>query len=1052
MKSGLKPCSDPMFNIMVSPRPEDKGRIFVTDSVEKALYWADIWLDSIDRGTNEAAGQRRGRLFPKSITLLEIVIDKKQPTGAPSGILGRAESDKAMEAKALSIDETAGEDWQTLTDGGKKKNVDIDSSPLFLKGESKKAPKKGKRKTKAKKGRDTGGIPTEASEDIRQDKAGLTPEQEAVLQSIMKSQGYGEYDVRTLGSVMQAAKILGMDIPTLLKITAKIRPITDEETVALNDVVNTTNVDLWEAEKDFKKYKDEEDNGVEGARKKKMEAEVRMAGAELTMKSALSNLINGLTENARAMRAAQIIGKYQQGVTKDNKMDAAYWVRKAHKTITEQGRKHTEDDYAAALSKVREIAMEGTPMAMAEFIQGLKKPSLIQKLIALWKAGLLTAFKTHTANLTGTGIMSVLETVADIPATGIDMLVAQFTGKRTVTISPRTVAAKMRGIGIKVKFVKGVPKFTVTKKGALATAGRFFKTGVYSDEILSKYDLPPSINFEKLTWLNVYMKGVFRSLGAEDIFFREIAMMESLEKQAIVITINMIREGKVTKAGKNAHIAKLLMAPTKGMINNAINTAARVTFQNPNVVSDMITMAKSVSKRKDRHFNSEWARMSAEMTSAGIDIVAPFVRTPTNIAFRILDLSPVGFVKAAVRASLPSVRAQLKEDELAYARGAEGGPGLQQLVIEDISRGITGTTIIVVGAMLAAAGLMTGNAPEDQDDRDQFFLEGKKPNSVLLWGGWRSVNRVSPFGNLLAIGAYLWEHISKGKDTLGVASGTSLDAAKMISEQTFLQGVAGLLKAVNDPDRFGDAYANRMVGSMIPSIFNTAARIIDPFQRVPEKGLIGMLEGFTSRLPWLSKNVAMRIDNFGNPVKFPSAGSESIFGRALGLMLDPIPGSPQLQHPLLDEAERIGVKIGIPSKTISGIRLTNKEWEKFQRLQGMALEKRLTYVVRSAKYQNAKQSKKVEIWEKAEREVATAHNALAFPILMIKRYGLETKFTGSRVTAKDPYFVKIRKVLKALSQEDRFKNAPISKQRNAIINGLRQLGINHPLGYSRKGR
>jgi hypothetical protein len=107
--------------------------------------------------------------------------------------------------------------------------------------------------------------------------------------------------------------------------------------------------------------------------------------------------------------------------------------------------------------------------------------------------------------------------------------------------------------------------------------------------------------------------------------------------------------------------------------------------------------------------------------------------------------------------------------------------------------------------------------------------------------------------------------------------------------------------------------------------------------------------------------------------------------------------------------------------------------------------------VRSAKYQNAKQSKKVEIWEKAEREVATAHNALAFPILMIKRYGLETKFTGSRVTAKDPYFVKIRKVLKVLSQEDRFKNAPISKQRNAIINGLRQLGINHPLGYSRKG-
>tara|TARA_Y100000310_G_scaffold295846_1_gene327582 strand:- start:441 stop:7091 length:6651 start_codon:yes stop_codon:yes gene_type:complete len=941
----------------------------------------------------------RARLLAKPFT--KELIDPSAPP---------VESVKTINEKVLDIDESKDED---LTDGGKINS----SNPKGLPGVG-----KGKRGTKERKGRGEDKVEAApASGDVRQHQMGATPEQQAALQGYIKVFKLNVFEPETVGGWMQAAKEMGMDLPQLLKSTSNPKNLlSKEQIIALTGSINDTAVRMEKARKKFNQY---EKTDLAKARA----WDEAFKKEELILKNLLSNQINGLTEVARSMRAAQLIARF-------NNLDPAFWLRRAQQVL---GKKITDARLAEINAEIQRISEEGTPLDMAEFVEGLKKPSTIQKLIALWKAGLLTAFKTHTANMTGTGIMSVLETTSDIPATGLDIIVSKFTGKRTVTISKRTVLAKLKAIGIKVKFVNGVPKFTLTEKGALKTAGRFFKTGIYSDELLDKYDLPRSIEFEKFTFLNTYMKAVFRSLGAEDIFFREIAMMESLEKQAIVIAKNRVLRGSLQKENMNRLIGEILQNPTIEMQKQAINTAARVTFQNPNTVSEMITRAKSVSKKKENQFETESKRFKAELIASAIDIVAPFVRTPTNIAFRILDLSPVGFAKVAIRATRPSIRQSLMEAE------TRGEPGLQQMVIQDIARGVTGTSIIAVGFMLASSGLMVGNAPEDQGERDQFFLEGKKPNSILLGGAWRSMNRISPFGNLLGVGAELYDNWAEGKDILGLSVSTGLDAAKMISEQTFLQGVSGVLKALNDPDRFGDAYANRMVGSMIPSIFGTAARVVDPFQRVPEKGLFGLVQSFASRLPWASKLVSLRVDAFGNPVVFPSAHSKSIFARAIQLAVDPIPGSKALQHPLLDEAKRIGVNIDVPSKTISGIRLTNAEWEKFQKLQGTALEKYLTYTVRTNQYQRAGILQQAKIWEKAEQAIASQHNAIAFPLLMINRYNLDKRFAG-KANAEDPYFKAIRKVLKALGSEPRFKNASTAKQRVSVIKGLRQLGINHP--------
>ena len=113
--------------------------------------------------------------------------------------------------------------------------------------------------------------------------------------------------------------------------------------------------------------------------------------------------------------------------------------------------------------------------------------------------------------------MRVLLDSSDVVSTSLDVLASLVTGQRTKAYSLRTLGAEIGAV----------------KKG-LTKGGRYLRNGIYPDELLTKWDLPRQVNF-KSKILNGYTQAIFRSLGAEDIFFRQIQMANSLEQSATVI-------------------------------------------------------------------------------------------------------------------------------------------------------------------------------------------------------------------------------------------------------------------------------------------------------------------------------------------------------------------------------------------------------------------------------------------------------------------------------------------------------------------------------------
>lgn len=748
-------------------------------------------------------------------------------------------------------------------------------------------------------------------QQFREDKLNLPIEQTKQINNRLEALGLDVRDVRTLNEVEQIALELGTDPKTLLKDTRR-NLISDAEVKGLRNIINNNTNFVIDTQKQIT-----DNPTMKTALREQLETQI--ARAERTTDIALKKLIKGGTEAGRAVSAFRMMGRQT--------LEPSFWLTKAEK---EFGNELSGEMRQAVLDLIAKKDING----LANFVSMLRKPSFAEKGITLWKAGLLTAPTTHLANIGGNVTMQALMTASDVVGTGVDIVAALATGKRTTTISPRTISAKFKGLG------KGVKE-----------SGTFLKTGIYPTELTKKWDLPTETTFKNKI-LDGYTKGIFRSLGAEDIVFRQAAMSEALAKQAEITAKNEGLKGDLFRE----RVRDLLVNPTNEMSVNAIEAAEFATFNNPNALANAISGFRG-RLRADVKTKKQLGKsgLGEEAVLLGSEVVAPFTRTPSNIAARLMDYSPAGFIKTIVRQINPTTRGQ-------------------KALVEDLSRAVTGTGIIAFGGMLAQKGMMTGNAPSSEAERADFFAEGKQPNSIKIGGKWFQLNRLSPFGNLLALGAE-FEELEKEKQLSELPTALGFAALKGVTEQTFLKGVAGGAKAVTQPERNAQAFIDQTVASVIPTVISKIGRTEDPFLRLSE----GTIESVQERLPIIRDRLPVRRDIFGRPVK--TSGGNFV-------LVDPFSITEAKNEPAIQEAQSLGLTIGMPGQTQYGIKLTNEEYSKFQKVNGQILKPMLEALIATEGYENSNAEEKRVLFEKTKRKVRTEARKAILPNLFIERYDL----------------------------------------------------------------
>jgi hypothetical protein len=518
-----------------------------------------------------------------------------------------------------------------------------------------------------------------------------------------------------------------------------------------------------------------------------------------------------LTEQGRAIQAASILGR----LTPEGQVKfAAREIQKYNelnptKRIKELGGAETK--YITEEMKGVNNMADGTEKAMRfqklqNYIQELVPTPLIKKVIAVWKAGLLTGVKTSGLNLFSNLSHGITEIAKDIPAAIVDSVASLFTGKRTKTFTLGGTAG-----GLKEGFQKGF---------------RYLKTGFDERNLASKLDYS-KVGFGKgkvAQAFKAYTETVFKVLGASDQPFYYGALARSLRDQVLAQAKNT----KLKGAELTKFIDDLAQNPTEEMIRYAVADATTAVFQNKTKLGEI---AKGVQK-----------------LGGGLGEVAlPFGRTPSAVAMQIVNYSPAGIIKTIVE-------------------NIGKGKFDQRLFSQGIGRGLVGTGVLLVGAELYKKGMVALDYPAG-DEREQELqkAEGVKNNSIKIGGKWRTPVILGPAGNVLLIGA----HFQKALEESGSASEAIAKAlsggAKSFTEQTFLTGLEDLINALTNPERYAQSYLPNLIASFVPTLASDIAKAGDSKERrnTGSNVVERTVDSVKSRLPFARNTLEPQVDILG---------------------------------------------------------------------------------------------------------------------------------------------------------------------------------------------
>jgi len=395
---------------------------------------------------------------------------------------------------------------------------------------------------------------------------------------------------------------------------------------------------------------------------------------------------------------------------------------------------------------------------------------LYDKMLTLWKAGLLTGIKTSGINILSNTTHAISETAANIPGALIDRAISLHTGERALVLATKkgTVAGVVKGI----------------KEG-----WKYFRTGQSERNVGAKLDYTDVFfgNSRIAKAFQAYEETIFHILGAEDQPFYYGMKATSITNQAVAKGLTKKLKGKEL----DAFVKDLIAHPTDKMLETSVHDAEIAVFQNQTRLGDAFG---TVSRKRPFGF------------------ILPFTRTPAAIAMQIVRYTPVGLAA--------EVLDQIKKGEFNQRKFSQA-----------FGRAAAGTGTMVAGGALFTAGLLTLDRPKDERERKLWELEGRKANSIKVGDEWRSVNTLGPIGGVVLMGGHFQRALKETGSPTEAMIQAGFGGAKSFTEQTFLRGLNQSLQALTDPERSFETWFSSMAGSIVPTIVADIARANDEIER-----------------------------------------------------------------------------------------------------------------------------------------------------------------------------------------------------------------------------
>lgn len=255
--------------------------------------------------------------------------------------------------------------------------------------------------------------------------------------------------------------------------------------------------------------------------------------------------------------------------------------------------------------------------------------------------------------------------------------------------------------------------------------------------------------------------------------------------------------------------------------------------------------------------------------------VMPFAKTPINIAKNSVTYSPIGLLKGVYE----------------MTKGVQSGRCTADQAIRHLSKGMTGSSIMVLGAYLFSQGILNGTT--GGDDKDSFEeSRGKQSYSLNLPNGtyslsWLSVANIPLFTGVTAM---------KIMTEKGFSLTDSLEAVSTLADPfvnaSFMSGLVSTLKqlggSTNYDDKDADVVAKviqNVAKTYITQFFPSAGKHINTVLNQYKKStyddnIVGqILNSAQTAIPFMAANLQNQVDVYGNDVE--NVGGDNPIMRAL---------------------------------------------------------------------------------------------------------------------------------------------------------------------------
>ena len=255
--------------------------------------------------------------------------------------------------------------------------------------------------------------------------------------------------------------------------------------------------------------------------------------------------------------------------------------------------------------------------------------------------------------------------------------------------------------------------------------------------------------------------------------------------------------------------------------------------------------------------------------------VMPFTKTPINIAKNSVTYSPIGLMKGVYE----------------MTKGVQSGRCTADQAIRHLSKGMTGSSIMLLGAYLFSQGILNGTTGDD--DKDSFEeSRGKQSYSLNLPKGTYSLSWLSVANVPLFTGVNAMQIMEDG----GFSKTDALEAVASIADPfvnaSFMSGLVSTVKQIGGSTNYDDKDAEsvrklftNILQTYITQFFPSAGKHINTVLNQYKKSTyddntIGqILNSAQTAIPFMAANLQNQVDVYGNDVE--NVGGDNPILRAL---------------------------------------------------------------------------------------------------------------------------------------------------------------------------